>query len=66
MYTDSPTEPPTLHVVSNGHTVAPHVILPLSVSQHSTQDTSSVDTHPHVHLNTCVISHFSEKGGFVK
>ena len=47
-------------MVGDSNTVAPNVELPLAVAQDPAQNSTSVDTYPHVNINSRVISDFSE------
>ena len=56
----SPRLAPGLHVVGQGHVVAPDIILPLAETENPTEDAAAVDPNPHVQLDVSGLDHGPE------
>ena len=56
-----PWDAPWLHVVGQCDVITPHVELPLTQTQDSTQDIAGVDADPHIHIEPCGFSDKPEK-----
>lgn len=54
---DLPSLPPSLHLVCKRYIIGPDVKLPLTQAQHATVNTSAVDAHSHVYIDSCHFSH---------
>ena len=49
----SPWDAPGLHVVGQCDVITPHVELPLTQTQDSTQDIAGMDANSHIHIEPC-------------
>jgi hypothetical protein len=57
----SPWDAPGLHVVGQCDVITPHVELPLTQTQDSTQNIAGVDADSHIHIEPCGFTDKPEK-----
>jgi hypothetical protein len=57
----SPWDASGFHVVGQCDVITPHVKLPLTQTQDSTQDVAGVDADSHIHIEPCGFTNKSEK-----